>query len=388
MADGTYHITIPDQVSQDLDLKDGETLILTAKGRSFSVQPDQPVNERQTFSIRRFLLPSLLATLAFAIYSFFNHGALIPFTGDNSIATAIIILGEIVGVPGFVFTYVEQNLTEPTAKQRKIGWRLLPTATIALATIQGFATIGFFWALGYLFQNAAFDTITATILFFMFISIINFLMIYAAFQLSTSFIMALLIVTIVVGVLVSMVTNSNARWWQHNFSFLGTSQAQYAWQFNSTLMISGVLWLALLDYLFVPISRQMPRNWRLIILRTFLILDAVTLACLGAIPNNQGTFHVLHDVIANFLIAFTGIPMLGIQLLLPKAPKEFLTISYVIAGALAITMTLFYIIPYLSLTAFEIIAFALAVSWVLLLMQTIHQLFQNDIQNYTIKVQA
>lgn len=386
MSNHQYHINIPQAAVEEMGLARGEELELILKNKSLTVVPPKQLNRSQDISIRWFLLPSLITTCLFVLFSWYTQHQHIPLTGVNSIATAVIVLGELSGMAVFIWTHIQQIRKQKNPMERQIGWRLTPTLIIAFATIQAFISIGSFWALGYLFQNAVFDQITATILFFMFISINNFLMIYSALLVSTPFITALLILTIVGGVLVSMVTNSRLLWWQHNFSFLGTNQAQFSWTFNATLMIAGLVWVTLIDYLFVPIQQRFPKNWRLIALRSILTLDAITLACIGAIPNNQGIFHILHDTAANCLILFTAIPMVSLKILLPNVTKEFITFSYLTAGGLAASMVLFYIIPYLSLTAFEIIAVALAISWLLLLMQNIHKLFQNDIHSYTVRL--
>ncbi|CAK8054917.1 AbrB/MazE/SpoVT family DNA-binding domain-containing protein [Eupransor demetentiae] len=387
MSQENYQLQIPQEVVNDLKLKRGEELEVTVKNRGLTVSKTTTFAQQEDISIRWFLVPTILATAAFVIAAWYLHEGLVHLTGPDSIATAVIVLGEISGMAGFSWTYINHTRNRATAEDRRLNWRLTPTVLIAFAIIQAFMTMGVFWAIGYLFQGASFDHLTATVLFFMFVSVVNFLMIYAAQLVSTPFIMGVLILTIVGGVLVSMVTNSRLLWWQHNFSFLGTEKAEFAWNFNATLIIAGILWVTLVDYLFVPIQNRYRGNWRLMVLRTFLTLDALSLAAVGAIPNNPGLFHILHDSVANSLILFTAIPMLGIKFLLPRATKEFMIFTYLTAGALAVAMSLFYIITYLSLTAFEIIALALAISWLLLLMQNIYKLFQTDVQSYIVKLQ-
>ncbi|CAH1855330.1 AbrB/MazE/SpoVT family DNA-binding domain-containing protein [Convivina intestini] len=387
MSKDYYQINVPKSLLEKLGITQGEEVEITLKNKAVSITRPNQENQSEDISIRWFLFPSLISTTIFLLVAYYQQRSIIPLTGSNSIATSVFLLGEISGMVGFIWTHVQQTRQLSSPEDRRVAWRLTPTLIIAFATMQAFITIGTFWAIGYLFQNASFDLITATILFFMFISISNFLMIYSALLASTTYITALLVLTIVGGVLVSMVTNSQLLWWQHNFSFLGTNQAQFSWTFNATLMISGLIWITLIDYLFVPIQQHFPKNWRLITLRALLTLDALSLACIGAIPNNQGLFHILHDSIANCLILFTAIPMIGLKVLLPNATKEFVTFSYLTAGGMAIAMTLFYIIRYLSLTAFEIIALALAISWLLLLMQHIHKLFQTDIHSYFVRIE-
>nr|WP_274381130.1 DUF998 domain-containing protein [Fructobacillus papyriferae] len=200
--------------------------------------------------------------------------------------------------------------------------------------------------------------------------------------------MFLLIITIVCGVLVAMVTNSRLLWWQHNFSFLGTSKADFSWTFNATLMIAGLLWATLIDYLFVPIQKRLPKNWRLIVLRAFLTFDALCLFAIGALPNDPGFLHIAHDTVANFLILGTGLPMISIRLLLPNASKEFNLFSLATAVGMMLSSVLFYLLRYFSLTAFEIFILTMGISWLLLLMQNIHELYELKDNTYSFNLKA
>nr|WP_274381098.1 DUF998 domain-containing protein [Fructobacillus parabroussonetiae] len=200
--------------------------------------------------------------------------------------------------------------------------------------------------------------------------------------------MFLLIITIVCGVLVAMVTNSRLLWWQHNFSFLGTAKADFSWTFNATLMIAGLLWATLIDYLFVPIQSRLKKNWRLILLRTFLTFDALCLFAIGALPNDPGLLHIAHDTAANFLILGTGLPMISIHFLLPNASKEFNLFSLGTAAGMLLSSLLFYWVGYFSLTAFEIFVLTMGISWLLLLMQNIHELYELKDNTYAIQLKA
>lgn len=106
-----------------------------------------------------------------------------------------------------------------------------------------------------------------------------------------------------------------------------------------------------------------------------LTMTAISLGAVGFFPNNgQGRLHELHNLAANWLVYWIILLILGIRWLLPRVTREFLTVSYGIAGTLLVANFLFQTIGYLSLTAFEIIAFFLAFSWILLLVQNIRKL--------------
>ncbi|GMA69789.1 transcriptional regulator [Leuconostoc litchii] len=386
MAKTSYQLTLPTEIVNELHLEHNQLLNLTLRNGQLILQPINNPNENQTLSLRHFLMPSIFMAVIFTVYALNQQMFRIPLGGDKSIASAVIILSEVSGILMFLVTYIQQQRKQIDQLRRKTSWRVLPALTVAFVIILAFITSGFFWAINYLFQTASFDLFTSIALFTMFNSIVNFLMIYSALSISTLFITSIFVITIIGGVLTAMVTNSSRMWWQYNLSFLGTENALDSWQFNATLILAGLIWIALVDYLFVPLQKIMRHNKRLITLRILLNLSALALAGVGTFPNNAGKLHILHDQMANFLIYFILIMMLGNKWLLPKAPQEFKFTSYIIFAILVVNMALFQWIGYLSLTTFEIIAFVLALSWILLLFQNIYRLYYHTYQTFVIPV--
>ncbi|MFT8939362.1 DUF998 domain-containing protein, partial [Leuconostoc falkenbergense] len=311
MSKTPYHINLPEEVVTELHLQPEQSFHLTLRNGSLTLHPIDGQNEIQTLSLRHFLVPSVLAALLFIGYALYQRHFQLPLGGDNSIASAVILLGEMSGMLSFLVTYVQEVRRQPNSLKRKTSWRVFPALLIAFAIILAFITSGFFWAINYLFQNVTFDLFTSVVLFVLFDAIINFLMIYAALSISTLFITAIFVMTMIGGVLIAMVTNSSRLWWQYNLSFLGTDGALDAWQFNATLILAGLIWIALVDYLFVPLQQVMRGNHRLIVLRVLLTLSAISLAGIGAFPNNAGQLHFIHDQIANGLVYFILILMAG-----------------------------------------------------------------------------
>ena len=69
---------------------------------------------------------------------------------------------------------------------------------------------------------------------------------------------------------------------------------------------------------------------------------------------------------------------------MPMMTKTFLTLSYMIGGVLAVSYIAFKFVRYLSLTAFEMLAF----SWILLLFQLIEAVVQRDVRLFTVELVA
>jgi len=173
-----------------------------------------------------------------------------------------------------------------------------------------------------------------------------------------------------------MAVNNQKYWWQHNLSFLGTSNASSGWQFNATLIFSALLMVALIDYLFVSLNEFFAGSRRLILLRILLTLTAVNLGLVGVFPNNAAS-HDLHDQVASFLVFFIIALVVGVRWLLPAVTTDFLVLSYGVGMTLVVAELLFRVLGYLSLTAFEMIAFLLAFGWLLMLFDRIEALINN-----------
>lgn len=78
--------------------------------------------------------------------------------------------------------------------------------------------------------------------------------------------------------------------------------------------------------------------------------------------------------------------VVSIRWILPRVTKEFLGVSYGIAVFLLIADSLFKRLHYLSLTAFELIAFILAFTWILLLLQHIERLTHEMEQVFEVRI--
>lgn len=383
-----YKVSLPKELDDDLSILDQETISVKKEHQRLVIEKKKTPFETQNVSLRWFLLPALMCSVIFFIVFFTWGDKQISMTGDFSIATATMLLGLISGSFSFISIFINRKRKEKNPELSDIQWRNVPTIIGAFIVILMLGILSFFWIIGMMFEGASFDIYTATAIFFIFTAIINYLMIYAAYSFTSSMIVTILIVVIIGGVFFAMLTNSESRWWQHNFSFLGTNEAASSWQFNLTLMLSALLMVALIDYLFVNLKKSGYTGFKVASLRVLLTMVAISLGGVGFFPNNgTGQLHALHTKAAEMLVYLIVILIVSIRWILPKVTKEFLTISYGIAAVLVACNFLFQNIGYLSLTVFELLAFGLALSWILLLLQHIQQLAHLTNAVYEIRIE-
>lgn len=378
MSQKKYKIEIPASFIDNYQPDDDKVIQIKKESNRLILEKPTIHKNNEAISLKYFIYPSIIVTLIFC-YSIYNRSiSQVPMTGNFSIASHLIYLGMLSGMLSFTYFFIKGKRNPKNKSTRDIYWRNVPTIIFSFTVTLALILSSFFWMISKLFVGASFDVFTATAIFFLFACIINYYMIYSANIFTSSMIVSLLIAVIVGGVFFAMLTNSQSRWWQHNFSFLGTNKAARSWPFNLTLILSALLMLALVDYLFVSLNNHGYKGRGINILRLLMTLLSISLGGVGFFPNNQGVWHELHNRAASLLVLIIIILIIAIKWLLPKVTKEFLIVSYGIAVFLVVANVLFETIGYFSLTVFEIIAFGLAFSWILLLLQQINRLTSNE----------
>ncbi|MCI2170530.1 AbrB/MazE/SpoVT family DNA-binding domain-containing protein [Schleiferilactobacillus perolens] len=368
-------MAIPHEIADELDMRAGDAVKIRVTDNNVVIESTADAEEKQDMRIRWFTIPAVVATVLFWGFFLIRQEYLVPLTGRLSISGLTIILGVVSGVASFSTFYVRNHKIDRNRALKGLYWRNFPVILLSFGIILALSLLAIFWFMGIIFKGAAFDIYTASLLFLLFNLIINYFMIYAALHINSEMMVRLLTTVIISGVVASMITNSDNHWWETNLSFLGTKHANYSWQFNLTLMVSALLMTGLIDYLFVWLHRRYPADRGLNILRILLTTMAICLFGVGGFANNgDGLLHLLHDIAAWGLVAVFGLTVILIRWLLPKGSRQFRIISDAIAVLLIIDFVLFKYVGYFSLTAFQLVAFDLAFSWILLLLGTLRRL--------------
>lgn len=386
-----YQIEIPRSALEQTDFQAGDRLAVSVNHKQIDVRPARVIDQLPQITFWWYALPAAIMTLVF--YAFFqerNAVKPIPLTGsDYSLANGAMILGVVSGLIIFVTTFIVEKIRK-TGPSKEFYWRSLPPLAIACGLIMTFSFSAFFWLLGQMFVDASFDLYTSTVFAFVIFAAVNYVMINLAMTLTSGVVTNLLTIMIIGGMLFSMLTNSSRDWWRHNFSFLGTAKNSTSFQFNITLIFAGLLMITLVDYLFVNLQKQY-QGRRILALRWLLYMLSACVASIGLFPNDP-QFHVLHDRVSMWLVYIMLILIALVRWLLPHVTRQFLNLSYIVGGLMGFEYLIFKLSNYLSLTAFELLEFGLAFSWLLLLLQNIenlarfgHNLFLVTIEPDTLK---
>lgn len=355
------------------ELNKNNQVQLKIDGQRYVLKAEELASRNQGGSLRLFLIPSLIGAICFFLFFYLRGQEFIQFSGRVSIASVILIIGVISSflTSSIVFVYQKRHGRK---NLEDIYWRNFPTVILSLTIMIAMGALFFFYILGLLFDGLVLDIYLSTLLSLVTFSIINYLMISFVFYISPPFMTKLLVIVILGGVLISMITNSEAQWWQRNLSFLGTQEASSAWRFNLTLMISALLMIALIDYLFVGLQKIYRKHIGLTILRILLTTTAICLGLVGYFPSDgPGQMPQYHNQAAGMLVIMVIAMIVGIRWLVPHISKEFLITSYIIGIILFIVTYIFMNGTYITLTGFEIIAFILAFSWLMLLLQSLER---------------
>ncbi|BDZ31955.1 DUF998 domain-containing protein [Lactiplantibacillus sp. WILCCON 0030] len=376
-----YQLTIPAEIGEHFQLKDQDSAKLIVKRGRLVVQFEE--SRLSIFQKRVWIWPvvmAFLASIGYYIFCLTQNIQYIKLSGDNSLATAIILIGVVMGMLLFAGFFIHDRNNPHNHFIKNIYWRNFPVIVLSFALILALVLIGAMWLLGVLFNGATFDFFTASIILFVFVIVTNFAMVYLSLIVDASLLSTVLTLVIISGVAISMAVNNQRYWWQHNLSFLGTSNASSGWGFNATLIFAALLMIALIDYLFVSLHGVFPHSRRLLVLRILLTLTAVDLGLVGVFPNNAWS-HAVHDQFAIILVYLIIALIVGIRWLLPNVSKDFLYLSYGVGGALILAEILFQGIGYFSLTAFEVVGFLMAFGWLLMLLDRIETLIDTGIES-------
>ena len=237
---------------------------------------------------------------------------------------------------------------------------IVHTALAFLATYAGFRVLG----LGFI--GLPVITFWSTVAMAVTLGLASYLVYLSVSRMTTQRMSSLLMAFIVIGTLTAMVTTPDPEWWKVHFSQLGTFDDVSSFVFNGTLIAGGLLVTTFavyiandLDALIADGSLTNARSSRIV--STLFVIMGVMLACVGVFPVDVNIW--LHNISASGMALMFLVLLIAGPKLLGGMPRTYFLAAW---GFLAATIAsvILFAVGYFSLTAFEIVVFALIFGWI------------------------
>lgn len=174
------------------------------------------------------------------------------------------------------------------------------------------------------------------------------------------------------GCLASMSLTSTGAWWALNFSTLGTSGDLAAVCFNAALVFSGGAIAAMSGRLSHGLARDgyAARRGAVAAVRLLIAVIGLALAGVGMVPINADT--VLHNVFASAAGAAFAVLAATSPWWVKRMPRALVVTSRLALGVEVAAWIVHDRLGLVSLTVFEVVAFALVFVWLIALVVTTH----------------
>lgn len=211
-------------------------------------------------------------------------------------------------------------------------------------------------------------TFWAVVLMAVTLGLSTYIVYLSSSSMTTQRMSSLLMAFIVIGTLTAMVTTPDPEWWTIHFSHLGSFDALSSWIFNGTLIAGGLLVTTFAVYIANDMGALTeagvltnPRGARIV--PVLFVVMGIMLACVGIFPVNVNL--ALHNISAMGMAAMFLVLLVAGPNLFRGMPRTYFVASWSFFAAMIASVILFVpAIGYFSLTAFEIIVFALIFGWI------------------------
>jgi hypothetical membrane protein len=237
---------------------------------------------------------------------------------------------------------------------------IVHTALAFLATYAGFRLLG----LGFI--GLPVITFWAIVLMTVTLGLTAYIVYLSVSRMNTQRMSSLLMAFIVIGTLTAMLTTPDPEWWKVHFSQLGTFDDLSSWVFNGTLIAGGLLVTTFAVYIANDMEALLsagvltnPRSPRIV--STLFVIMGIMLACVGIFPVDFSL--LLHNLSATGMAIMFLVLLIAGPKLLRGMPRTYFLSAWAFLAATVLSVILF-VVTYFSLTAFEIIVFALIFGWI------------------------
>ncbi|MDR6867133.1 hypothetical protein J2Y69_001732 [Microbacterium resistens] len=174
---------------------------------------------------------------------------------------------------------------------------------------------------------------------------------------------------LIIGTLFAMLTATEPRWWENNFSQLGLGEG--GWAFNGTLVVAGFLMATVGSYIGRDLHRLLGDGAlpRITVAVSLWAAAGIALALVGAVPVEPMT--VLHVIAAVASLALFLAAASVTAWILPGPPRALSLTTWGLGVLLVGSVILWMPMRILSGAALEAIAVGLALLWMTTLVRVL-----------------
>jgi drug/metabolite transporter (DMT)-like permease len=313
----------------------------------------------------------------------FQGGGVTLFERGISLGFVVAILGGVLALLTYLIVD-RRRLARPTEKLSWWGYVTSRIDTWALALVHGLLAFLvyalLFYIVGQSFIGAKLDVWASSVLTALAAGFASYVVYLSVERMNAVRVSMLLAAFLVSGTFISMLTASNPQWWYYHFSSLGASGGVSAYAFNATLIIAGLVVVALSKYItddFLKLQGDDTKKGsaRHVIFQTLLSGLGIALACVGAFVYDA--FPLIHNVSASGMAVLFLLIIVPLPWLMPQFHRAYFLASYLLLAALIASVWLFAGVGYFNLTVFELVAAAIIFTWLVVFVRNLAALLED-----------
>lgn len=308
--------------------------------------------------------------------SLFERGLSLGFVGS--------ILGGIVALVVYLVVSSGESEKRPAgswwqyAKARISVWSL--ALVHGLLTFLSYALL--FYVVSEAFRDAHIDQWAASVLLALSTGFVAYVIYLSAATMTAVRVSFLLALFLLAGTFISMLTAGNPHWWNTHFSSLGAGGGVSGYAFNATLILAGLVIVALARYITEDFNKlqsggQISQKAKVGILQTLLTGIGIALAFVGLFIYDQ--FPTLHNAAAGGMAVLFLIIVVLLPLITPGFTRAFFIASYSLLASLFVAIWLLMGIHYFNLTIFELVAAAIIFIWMVVFVRHVAAMIDDDV---------
>jgi hypothetical protein len=320
-----------------------------------------------------------------AIYAAFIGGGigfvvsvLLFWGGDISLFSRGVSLGFVGSILGGIIALVTYLIASSRGvkKSPDVSWwkyideNLTPWSLAVVHGLLIFLSYALmFYIVSQSFKDAEIDIWSASTLVALTSGFAAYIVYLSATSMTAVRVSMLLAMFLISGTFISMLTSSDPHWWYKHFSSLGAGGGVSGYAFNATLIVAGLVIIALTRYITDDFNKlkhsgAISQKSKINILQILLTGIGIMLAFVGLFVYDQ--FPLLHNTSAGGMaIMFLAIVLL-LPVLTPGFANAFFIASYSLLAVLLVCFWLGSSVHYLNLTMFELLAAAIIFTWLVI----------------------